>query len=308
MHFADMIPFLASTAGAATPLVLAATGELLSERSGIINLGTEGMMLVGAVTGFAVTLHTGYDSLGFLAAAAAGMVMALLFAVLVLSMQTNQIATGLALTLFGVGFSAFLGRPLAGQTVAALPALHWPLLSDIPFVGPLLFHFDVLVYVSVASVLLAHYLLNATQAGLIIRAIGESPRNAHAIGYPVIRWRYAMVLAGGAMSGLAGAYLSLALTPMWVEGMTAGRGWIAQALVVFATWKPKRLLLGAYLFGSVTVLQFHAQGMGVDIPSEFLSMLPYLATIVVLVLISRNPLVILLNRPASLGQNFRAET
>ena len=307
MHADSLIPFLASTAGAATPLVLAATGELVTERSGIINLGTEGMMLIGAVTGFAVAFNTGHTGLGVLAALLAGVLTALIFAFLVLTLQTNQIATGLALTLFGVGFSAFVGRTYAGQTIQAIPNVQIPLLSNMPFFGPLLFQFDPLIYLSVILVLVAHWVFQRTRLGLIIRAIGESPHNAHAIGYSVIAYRYGTVLLGGAMAGLAGAYLSLELTPMWVEGMTAGRGWIAQALVVFATWKPKSVLYGAYLFGSVTVLQFHGQGIGLNVPSEFLSMLPYLATIVVLTIISRNPLIILLNKPVSLGQNFRAD-
>jgi simple sugar transport system permease protein len=302
-----VIAFLASTAGAATPLVLASSGELLAERSGVINLGLEGMMLVGAVAGFSATLHSGSNVLGLAAALLAGAAMALVFAFLVLALQTNQVATGLALTLFGSGLSAFLGRGLVGQTVAPMPPLALPVLSDLPFVGPLLFRFDAMVYASLALVAVLGWLLAHTRLGLLIRAVGEAPQNAHAIGMPVIRLRYATVLAGGALAGLAGAYLSLALTPMWVEGMTAGRGWIALAQVVFATWKPRGLLLGAYLFGGVTVLQFHGQGIGLAVPSEFLSMLPYLATIVVLVVICRDPQTILLNKPMSLGQNFKAD-
>jgi ABC-type uncharacterized transport system permease subunit len=302
-----VIAFLASTAGAATPLVLASTGELVTERSGVLNLGLEGMMLVGAVMGFSVTLATGSIGLGLVAALLAGMAMALVFGVLVLSLQTNQVATGLALTLFGIGLSAFLGRSLVGQTVAPLPPLSIPLLSDLPFVGPLLFRFDALVYGSLALVLAVGWLLAKSRTGLLIRAVGESPHSAHAIGMPVVKLRYATVLFGGALAGVGGAYMSLVLTPMWVEGMTAGRGWIALAQVVFATWKPRGLLLGAYLFGGVTVLQFHGQGFGLAVPSEFLSMLPYLATIVVLVIICRNPQTILLNKPASLGQNFKAD-
>jgi len=302
-----VIAFLASTAGAATPLVLASSGELVAERSGVMNLGLEGVMLVGAVAGFSATLHSGSIGLGLLAALAAGMAMALVFAVLVLTLQTNQVATGLALTLFGLGLSAFLGRDLVGQTVAPMPKLSIPLLSDLPFVGPLLFQFDAMVYVSLVVVALIAWVLARTRVGLLIRAVGEAPHSAHAIGMPVVKLRYATVLFGGALAGIGGAYMSLALTPMWVEGMTAGRGWIALAQVVFATWKPRGLLLGAYLFGGVTVLQFHGQGLGVAIPSEFLSMLPYLATIVVLVIICRNPQTILLNKPMSLGQSFKAD-
>ncbi|WP_202412212.1 ABC transporter permease [Duganella fentianensis] len=302
-----LIAFLASTAGAATPLVVASMGELVTERSGVLNLGMEGMMLVGAVVGFGVTLSTGQMSLGLLAAMLAGMAMALIFGFLVLTLQTNQVATGLALTLFGIGLSAYLGRGLAGQTVTPMPHLEFPVLSQLPFVGPLLFRFDAMVYFSLALVLLVAYMLARTRLGLLIRAVGESPQAAHAIGYPVIGLRYGTVLFGGALAGLGGAYLSLALTPMWVEGMTAGRGWIALAQVVFATWKPRGVVVGAYLFGGVTMLQFHGQGMGLAIPAEFLSMLPYLATIVVLMIICRNPQTILLNKPVSLGQNFKPD-
>jgi simple sugar transport system permease protein len=287
-----LIAFLASTAGAATPLVVASMGELVTERSGVLNLGLEGMMLVGAVVGFGATLTTGSMTVGLLAAMAAGMLMALVFGFLVLTLQTNQVATGLALTLFGIGVSAFIGRSYVGQTVERMP---------------ILWGFDGMEYFSIALVLLVGWMLARTRLGLIIRAVGESPHSAHAIGFPVIGLRYGTVLFGGAMAGLGGAYLSLALTPMWVEGMTAGRGWIALAQVVFATWKPRGVLVGAYLFGGVTVLQFHGQGMGLAIPSEFLSMLPYIATIVVLVLICRNPQTILLNKPMSLGQNFKPD-
>jgi simple sugar transport system permease protein len=287
-----LIAFLASTAGAATPLVVASMGELVTERSGVLNLGLEGMMLVGAVVGFGVTLTSGSMTLGLIAAMAAGMLMSLVFGFLVLTLQTNQVATGLALTLFGIGVSAFIGRSYVGQTVERMP---------------ILWGFDGMEYFSIVLVLLVGWMLARTRLGLIIRAVGESPHSAHAIGFPVIGLRYGTVLFGGAMAGLGGAYLSLALTPMWVEGMTAGRGWIALAQVVFATWKPRGVLVGAYLFGGVTVLQFHGQGMGLAIPSEFLSMLPYIATIVVLVLICRNPQTILLNKPMSLGQNFKPD-
>jgi simple sugar transport system permease protein len=229
---------------------------------------------------------------------------ALLFAVLTLSLQTNQIATGMALTLFGIGLSAFAGRSFVGLPIARVPAVHIPLLTDLPVLGPLLFHYDPLVYMSVALCALIAWLLKRTRAGLRLRAVGEAPAIAHALGEPVTRIRYLAVLFGGAMSGIAGAYLSTALTPMWVEGMSAGRGWIALALVVFGTWKPWRVLGGAYLFGAVTVLQLYAQGLGVHIPSEFLSMLPYAATIIVLVVICRDPRTILLNQPASLGRSF----
>jgi len=298
MNAEQLIPILASTVGAATPLVYASLGELIVERAGVLNLGVEGMMLGGAIAGFAVTSQTGSLTLGFAAGMLAGMALALLFA---------GAATGLALTLFGVGLSAFIGRGFVGTVVDGLKGISIPWLSDIPLIGPLLFRFDVLVYASIALFIVMQWFLNRTRAGLLVRAVGESPQSAHAIGYPVILIRYLAVLFGGAMSGLAGAYLSQAITPMWVEGMTAGRGWIALALVVFATWKPWRVVLGAYLFGGVTILQLHAQGFGVAIPSEFLSMLPYVATIVVLVIICRDPKTILLNQPVSLGQRFHPE-
>ena len=302
-----LIAFLASTVGAATPLIYTSLGELMVERSGVLNLGVEGMMLVGAIAGFAAATQTGSLVLGFAAGMFAAMMLALLFGFLTLTLQTNQVATGLALTLFGVGLSAFVGRSFVGQVVAGVKGVSVPVLSDLPVLGPLLFRFDPLVYGSIILFIVLGWFLSRTRGGLLIRAVGESPSSAHAIGYHVIGIRYLAVLFGGAMSGLAGAYLSLAITPMWVEGMTAGRGWIALALVVFATWKPWRVVLGAYLFGGVTILQFHAQGFGVRVPSEFLSMLPYVATIVVLVLICRDPKTILLNQPVSLGRRFHPD-
>ena len=255
-----LIAFLASTVGAATPLIYASLGELIVERAGVLNLGVEGMMLAGAIAGFAVATQTGSLTLGFAAGMGAGMLLSLLFGFLTLTLQANQVATGLALTLFGVGLSAFVGRGFVGAVVNGLKGISIPVLSDVPVVGPLLFRFDPLVYGSIALFIGLQWYLGRARGGLLIRAIGESPACAHAIGYPVIAIRYLAVLFGGAMSGLAGAYLSLAITPMWVEGMTAGRGWIALALVVFATWKPWRVVLGAYLFGGVTILQFHAKG------------------------------------------------
>lgn len=304
MKIEQLIPIFASTVAAATPLAYAAFGELVTERAGVLNLGVEGMMLVGAVAGFAVASQTGSLSLGFAAGMLSGIALALIFATLTLSLQTNQVATGLALTLFGVGLSAFAGRDYVGVSLGGLQPLSIPLLSGIPFFGLLLFHFDIVVYGSIVALFVLQWFFGHTRWGLVVRAVGESPASAHAIGYSVIGIRYMAVLFGGAMSGLAGAYLSLAVTPMWVEGMTAGRGWIALALVVFATWKPMRVLLGAYLFGGVTILQFYGQGMGMHIASQLLSMLPYLVTIVVLVLISRNPKTILLNQPMSLGQSY----
>lgn len=307
MNIDYLFPIVASTVIAATPLIFAALGELVTEKAGVLNLGVEGMMLVGAVSGFAVGLQSGSLALGFGAAMLASMLLAVLFGFLTLTLQTNQVATGLALTLFGVGLSAFLGRGFVGTPIDGLKALTLPVLSDLPLIGPLLFRFDAMVYLSLILFAIVHWFLTGSRAGLRLRAVGESPGVAHGIGQPVLLIRYLAVAFGGAMSGLAGAYLSLALTPMWVEGMSSGRGWIALALVVFATWKPARVLLGAYLFGGVTVLQLYAQGLGFAIPSEFLSMLPYVATIVVLVIICRDPKTILLNQPASLGRSFHPD-
>jgi len=302
-----LIPVLQSTVIAATPLIYAALGELVAERAGVLNLGVEGMMLVGAVTAFAVGLGSDSHALAFVSAAVAGMAMALLFAFLTLTLQTNQVATGLALTLFGVGLSAFVGRGYAGTPLPGLKPLEIPVLGDIPVAGMLLFHYDVIVYLSLVLFVAVQCFLTRTRAGLKMRAVGEAPDVAHAIGHPVIRIRYLAVLFGGATAGIAGGYMSTAVTPMWVEGMTAGRGWIALALVVFATWKPVRVLVGAYLFGGVTVMQLYAQGFGISVPSQFLSMLPYAATIVVLVVICRDAKTILLNQPASLGRSFHPD-
>jgi simple sugar transport system permease protein len=293
-----------STVLAATPLIYAGLGELVAERAGMLNLGVEGMMLVGAVAGFGAGYYSHSLVLAYAAAVAAGMAMALIFAVLTLSLHTNQVATGLALTLFGLGLSAFAGRGFAGQPITPPPALLPGFLRELPVLGPLLFGYSAPVYGSILLYLAVHRFLTHSRAGLRLRAVGEAPAVAHAIGQPVLRIRYAAVLFGGACAGLAGVYLSTSLTPMWVEGMSAGRGWIALALVVFATWKPLRLVLGAYLFGGVTVLQLYAQSFGIHVPSEFLSMLPYLATVLVLVLICRDPRTILLNQPAALGKSF----
>jgi ABC-type uncharacterized transport system permease subunit len=306
MSVEQMIPILVSTLVAATPLIYAALGELVVERSGVLNLGVEGMMLIGALAAFAVGVSSGSLLLGYLAAIAAAALLSLLFAFLTLTLQANQVATGLALTLFGFGLSAFVGRHFAGLPIQAMRPLVIPWLSDLPVVGALL-RLDLLVYGSIVLYLAVDWFLRRTRAGLLLRAVGESPTVAHSLGHPVIRIRYLAVMFGGATSGIAGAYLSTALTPMWVEGMSAGRGWIALALVVFATWKPLRVLLGAYLFGAVTVLQLYAQGFGLNVPSEMLSMLPYAATIVVLVIICRDPMAIRLNQPASLGKSFHPD-
>lgn len=302
--FAWVVPVVLSVISASTPLLLAATGELVSEKAGVLNLGVEGMMLAGAIVGFAAGVTTDSALLGVAAAALAGATLALVFGVLTLTFLANQVATGLALTIFGTGFSALMGAGYVGIARAPLPRLSLPLVSDLPVLGPVLFQQDALVYVSVAMVGAVAWFLYRTHAGLVLRSIGDSHDAAHAIGYPVVAIRYAAVAFGGAMCGLSGGYMSMAYTPMWAENMTAGRGWIALALVVFATWRPARVLLGAYLFGGITILQLHVQGLGLAIPSPFLTMLPYLATVLVLVLISRDRTRIRLNAPACLGKPF----
>jgi ABC-type uncharacterized transport system permease subunit len=303
------VPVLLTIISAATPLLLAGIGELVVERSGVLNLGVEGMMLAGAVTAFAVAFSTGSYTAGILAAVLAGMAMAFVFGVLTLTLVSNQVATGLALTLFGLGLSALVGAGFVGSPIAPLPKLTLPGLSDLPVIGPVLFHQDVLVYLSVALTLGVAGFLKRTRGGMILRACGDSDLSAHAIGYDVIRLRYLAVLFGGLCAGLAGAFLSLSYTPMWVEQMTAGRGWIALALVVFASWRPLRLLAGAYLFGGVSVLQLYVQGMGgIGVPAQVMSMLPYLATILVLTLISARSLRGRLDAPACLGKPFRPAT
>jgi simple sugar transport system permease protein len=295
---------IAATLLAGTPLAIAGLGLLINERAGVLNLGAEGMMLVAAVAGFAVALASGSDTLAFLAGAAAGAVLAAGFGWLVIWLNTNQYATGLALSLFGYGFSAFVGVAYVGKKLSERQVLEVPGLAQIPYVGPALFKQHPMVYGAMLLTALLIWFLHKSRAGLVLRAIGESPESAHALGYKV-RWiRLAAVVAGGALCGVAGAFLSVVYAPLWVEGLTAGRGWIALALTTFATWRPIRVLLGAYLFGGVTMLQFHLQGMGVEIASQFLAMLPYMATIVVLALISRNAAFIRINMPASLGKPF----
>lgn len=300
----DPVAVVLTVVTASTPLLFAAAGELVTEKSGVLNLGVEGTMLVGAVAAFAAAVSTDSAILGALAGAAAGMALAAVFGVLVLVLLANQVATGLALTIFGVGLSALAGAGFVGVAREPLPRLDIPGLSDIPVLGPVVFGQDALVYLSLAMLAGIAWVLARTRAGLVLRAAGEAQDSAHALGHPVAAIRFAAILFGGAMAGLAGAYLSLAYTPLWAENMTAGRGWIALALVVFATWRPGRVLLGAYMFGAVTILQLHAQGWGIQIASQFMSMLPYLATILVLVLISRDGTRIRLNAPASLGRPF----
>jgi simple sugar transport system permease protein len=299
-----VIPTILTVISASTPLLLAALGELVTEKAGVLNLGIEGMMLAGAITGFAVAIGTGSWVLAVLAAALAGALLAFLFGLLTLTLLANQVATGLALTIFGIGVSALAGVEFVGTPYAGLPRLNIPGLSDLPVLGELLFAHDFLIYLSFFMVFAVAWFLTRTKAGLVLRAVGENHEAAHSIGYNVVRIRYLAVLFGGVMAGLGGGFLSLSYTPMWAENMTAGRGWIALALVVFATWKPGRALLGAYIFGGVTILQLHAQGIGVEIPSQVLSMLPYLATILVMVLISMDSSRIRQNAPACLGKVF----
>ena len=266
---------IAATLNAGTVLALASLGMLINERAGIVNLGAEGMMLCAAIAGFAAVVH-----------------------------NTNQYATGLAVSLFGAGFSAFAGIAYVQERIPQRPSFAVPYLADIPLLGPALFRQHPLVYLTVLFALALIWFLYRTRSGLVLRSVGENPESAHALGYPVRRIRLLAVVVGGALCGLAGAYVSIVYTPLWVEGMVAGKGWIALALTTFATWRPGRVLLGAYLFGGVTMLQFHLQGIGVEVPSQFLTMLPYLSTIVVLALISRNPLWIRINMPASIGKPF----
>ncbi len=295
---------IGSALSAGTVLAIAALGLLINEKAGIVNLGAEGIMLCAAIAGFATVATTGSTWLGFLAGMAAGALLSGFFGVLVIWLNTNQYATGLALSLFGVGFSAFAGINFVQAKLPESTSYSIPVLADIPLLGPALFRQHPMVYLAMLLTAGLIWFLYRTRAGLVLRSVGESPESAHALGYPVRRIRFLAVLAGGALCGLAGAYLSTVYTPLWVEGMVAGRGWIALALTTFATWRPVRVLLGAYLFGGVSMLGFYLQSTGVNVPSQFLSMLTYLAPIVVLALISRNPAFIKINMPASIGKPF----
>ena len=294
------ILLLASLMVAATPILLAAIGELVVERAGVLNLGVEGMMITGAVCGFVVAVATTSPWLGFLGAAIGGALLSLIFGFLTQFLLSNQVATGLALTLFGLGLSALMGQGYIGIKAPAFPDWHIPLLGDIPVIGPIVFQHDPMVYVGLAIVAGIWAFLKYSRAGLILRAVGENHEAAHALGYHVVRVRMLAIMFGGACAGLGGAYLSLVRVPQWTEGMTAGAGWIALAIVVFASWRPGRLLLGAYLFGGVTVLQLNLQAAGAAIGVEYLSMAPYLATIAVLVIMRAG------RAPGSLGQSFHA--
>lgn len=294
------ILLLASLMVAATPIMLAAIGELVVERAGVLNLGVEGMMITGAVCGFVVAVGTGSPWLGFIGAAIGGAVLSLVFGFLTQVLLSNQVATGLALTLFGLGLSALIGQGYIGIKAPSFPDWHIPLLGDIPVLGPIIFQHDPMVYVGLLIVAIVWAFLKFSRAGLILRAVGENHEAAHALGYHVVRVRIMAIMFGGACAGLGGAYLSLVRVPQWTEGMTAGAGWIALAIVVFASWRPGRLLLGAYLFGGVTVLQLNLQAAGAEIAVEYLSMAPYLATIFVLVIMRAG------RAPGSMGQSFHA--
>jgi len=293
-----------SVLAASTPLLLAAAGELVTERAGVLNLGLEGMMIMGAACGFAGAHFTGSVIIGALAGMFAGMFMSALFAGLTIGLAVNQVAAGLALTIFGVGLSGLIGGGFVGARIETAPHLWLPALTDLPLFGRIVFGQDGFVYTSIALVVGIRWFLYRTRAGLILRAVGDNHLSAHALGYPVLRIRTFAVLFGGACAGLGGAYLPLAYTPFFIPGMTAGRGWIALALVVFASWRPERIVLGAYLFGAVTILQLHAQAMSLPIPSQLMSSLPYLATVVVLIAISRGRGVAGSAAPASLGIVF----
>jgi general nucleoside transport system permease protein len=295
---------LAATLNAGTILAIAALGLLINEKAGIVNLGAEGMMLCAAIAGFSAVVHSGNDWVGFAAGMAAGALLAAIFGALVIWLNTNQYATGLALSLFGAGFSAFAGVNYVQEKLPERPNFTVPFLSDIPFIGTAIFKQHPIVYLTIAIASGIVWFLYKTRSGLVLRSVGESPESAHALGYPVRRIRWYAVIFGGAMCGLAGAYLAVIYTPLWVEGMVAGKGWIALALTTFATWRPLRVLAGAYLFGGVTMLQFALQSQGIEISEQFLSMAPYIATIVVLALISRNPAWIRINMPNSLGKSF----
>ena len=295
---------LLSVIAASTPLLLAASGELVVERSGVLNLGVEGMMIIGAACGFAGAYMSGSTVVGALCGILAGAALAAIFGILTLGLAVNQVATGLALTIFGVGLSGLIGKGFVGQKIVLTSHLYLPFLTDLPGVGRILFGEDPFVYVSIALIIGIWLFLHRTRAGLVLRAVGDNHASAHALGYPVLKIRMLAVLFGGACAGLGGAFLPLAYTPFFIPGMTAGRGWIALALVVFASWRPLRLVGGAYLFGAVSILQLHTQALGLGVPPQLMSALPYLATVIVLVLISRTRGTAGSAAPACLGVVF----
>lgn len=307
MDFDLIVNILFATIRTGTPLILIALGEMVAEKSGVLNLGQEGMVLMGAVCGFMAAVVTGNAGLGVIAAIIAGMVVSLLFGFLAISLVTNQVATGLALTIFGIGLSAFIGAGYVGMAIEGITPWEIPLLSDLPVIGKILFSHDPLVYLSWILFGLIFWCFRSTRIGLTVRAVGENPEAANAIGIPVMKVRYGAVLFGGAMAGLAGGYLSLAYTPMWNEGMSAGRGWIALALVVFASWKAERILLGAYLFGAASIMHLVLQGLGFEASPNLLAMLPYIATIIVLVVIANDSIKAKLSTPLALGQPYRPQ-
>ncbi len=308
MDFSAISPvsLIVSLMVASTPILLAAIGELVVEKSGVLNLGVEGMMIFGAITGFIAAVTSGSPLIGFIGGAMGGALLSVLFIILTQYLMANQVASGLGLTMMGLGLSALLGYSYAGIKPPPSSHLNIPGLSDLPVVGPILFGHDMLIYFSIALVAGVWYFLNRTKAGLILRAVGENHDAAHALGYKVIRVRLLAILFGGACAGLGGAYLSLIRVPQWTEGMTAGAGWIALAIVVFGSWKPWRVLIGAYLFGGVTILQLNLQAVGVNIGAAYLSMTPYIITIIVLVIMSADKKRASINAPAMLGRLFHA--
>jgi simple sugar transport system permease protein len=304
---ATLIFIISGTLAATVPLLLAAMGELVAERAGMLNLGVEGMMAVGAAAGFVTVAITGSHLLGFMAGGFAAMLLSSVFAGLTLPFSANQVASGLAIGILGLGASSAIGKAYEGTTVPALAKLDLGPLADIPILGPAVFQQDVMVYLSVLLAIGVWYGLARTKLGLIIRALGESPGAAHMLGYRVLLIRAACVLFGGAMAGIGGAYLSTAYTPLWAEGMVAGRGWIVVALIVFGSWMVPRIAFGAYLFGAISLMELSVQALGLNIPSQLLSASPYIVTIIILALISRDPIKIRLNSPVSLGQSFKTE-
>ncbi|MBE0552098.1 MAG: ABC transporter permease [Rhodobacteraceae bacterium] len=308
MDFGGINPviLIASLMVASVPILLAALGELVTEKAGVLNLGVEGMMIMGAICGFITAVHSGSPVAGFVGGALGGAALSLVFAFVTQVLLANQVATGLALTLFGLGLSSLMGQNYNGIKPPLTGALLPATLREIPVVGPIVFGHDWMVYLSILVVAAVWWVLKATRLGLILRAVGESHEAAHALGYRVRLIRLGAIAFGGALAGLGGAYISLVRVPQWVDGITAGAGWIALAIVVFASWKPWRALIGAYLFGGITVLQLNLQAAGSRIPVEYLSMSPYLVTILVLVIMSSGRGRAALNAPAALGQNFHA--
>ncbi len=294
----------ASLIVAATPILLASLGELIVEKTGVLNLGVEGMMIFGAITGFIATVETNSPWIGFFFSILGGACLAFIFAIVTQVFRANQVASGLALTLFGLGLSSLLGYSYTGIKPTTFPQMHIPYLSEIPIVGIILFQHDLIVYFSIGAVIAVYFLFKNSRLGLILKAIGESHTSAHALGYNVILIRFCSILTGGALAGLGGGYLSLVRVPQWTEGMTAGAGWIALALVVFASWQPLRLLIGAYIFGGITLLQLNLQALGIEINVALLSMSPYLVTIAVLVVMSARRTKGSLEAPKSLGKTF----